>query len=258
MTDPTAIIFGGSKGIGAATVRALARGGYAVMIAARNGQACADLARELSGEGLTVEAMACDVSVFQQVAAVITQTISAFGRLDVVINSAGIMDPIAMVAESDAEEWGRCITINLTGSFHVFRAALPHFKAQKSGIIINLSSGASSNPLKGWSAYCTAKAGLSMLARCVFAEVTDQNIRIYNFQPGMVNTELTRNALAHKVNKIAEDLDPLAFDPPEVAAGAIVWLCRERPQDLSGSEVILTDPDFRRRINLSEGDVREV
>jgi NAD(P)-dependent dehydrogenase (short-subunit alcohol dehydrogenase family) len=257
MTGPVAIIFGGSKGIGAATARILAQEGYAIIVVARNGSDCEILAETLCGEGLTVKAMACDIAILDQVEAVITQTVSVFGRLDVVINSAGVMDPIAMVDESDAEEWGRCITINLTGSFHIFRAALPHFKVQKSGVIISLSSGASSSPLKGWSAYCTAKAGLVMLTRCVSAEVSDQNIRIYNFQPGMVNTELTRSALAHKVNKIAEELDPLTFDPPEVAAGAIAWLCQERPQDLSGGEVILTDPDFRRRINLNEGGLCE-
>ena len=257
MTGPVAIIFGGSKGIGAATARILAQEGYAIMVVARNGSDCEILAETLRGEGLTVKAMACDIARSDQVEAVITQTVSAFGRLDVVINSAGVMDPIAMVDESDAEEWGRCITINLTGSFHIFRAALPHFKEQKSGVIISLSSGASSNPLKGWSAYCTAKAGLVMLTRCVLAEVSEQNIRIYNFQPGMVNTELTRGALAHKINRIAEELDPTDFDPPEVAAGAIAWLCRARPRDLMGEEVILTDPQFRKRITMTEGKTGE-
>jgi len=252
MMKPAVIVFGGSKGIGAATAGMLAQEGYAVMVAARNGADCETFARELRDEGLKAHGMACDIAISSQVEAVMAKTRSHFGRLDVVINSAGIMDPIAQIESCDAEEWARCIDINLVGSFHIFRSILPSFKAQGSGVIVNLSSGASSTAIEGWSAYCSAKAGLAMLARCASAEVMDQNIRIYNFQPGMVNTELTRKALTHKVNRIAE-LDPAEFDPPESAAAAIAWLCRHRPEDLVGEEVILTDPEFRRRMTLLKG-----
>lgn len=256
--SPVAIIFGGSKGIGTATARALASEGYAVMVAARNGIACEIIANELRGKGFKAVSMACDIAVPSKVEAVIATTISVFGRLDVVINSAGVMNPIALVDDCDVEEWGRCIAINLTGSFNIFKVVLPYFKANKSGVIINLSSGASSAPLKGWSAYCTAKAGLAMLTRCVSEEVSGSGVHIYNFQPGMVNTELTRKALTHKINRIAKELDPVDFDPPEVAADAIAWLCRERPEDLIGKEVIITDPDFRQRMTLNEGRISEL
>lgn len=247
MTPPVGIIFGGSQGIGAATAKALAARGVKVAIAARNPSACDAVAQDITAAGGATLPVACDVADDGQVAAVIAATVARFGRLDFVVNSAGVMDPIGLIEDCPPDAWARCLAVNITGSFHASRAALPLLRAQNSGVIINLSSGAAFHALEGWGAYCVAKAGLAMLTKVLAAEVAGSGIRVYGFQPGMVNTALTRQALQHKVNRVA-DLDYTAFDPPEAPAVAIVWLCLNGPGDLSGHEVLFTDPAFQARL----------
>lgn len=247
MTAPAGIVFGGSHGIGAATALALAEHGASVVVAARSASSCHVVVDKIMARGGKAMAMSCDVSHSDQVAAVIALALQRFGRLDYIINSAGVMDPLAPIEESPPDAWARCIEINLNGSFYACHAALPIFRAQNSGVIVNLSSGAAFHALEGWSAYCAAKAGLAMLTRVLTAETAGSDIRIYGFQPGMINTELTRSALRHKVNRIA-DLDPATFDSPEAPAAAIAWLCRHRPRDLCGGEVVFADPAFKARI----------
>ena len=246
MTAPAGIVFGGSHGIGAATALSLAEHGATLAVAARNKSSCHVVADKIMARGGKAIAISCDVADGDQVTSAVAATIEQFGRLDYVINSAGVMDPIAPIEESSPEAWAQCIRINLIGSFHGCRAALPIFRAQNSGVIVNLSSGAAFHALEGWSAYCAAKAGLAMLTRVLAAELAGSDIRVYGFQPGMVNTALTREALQHKVNRIA-DLNPATFDPPEAPAAAIAWLCLHRPRDLSGGEVVFTDPAFKAR-----------
>lgn len=250
MTSPVGIIFGGSHGIGAATALALAEHGVSVVVAARSESSCHIVADKVMARGGKAMVISCDVSHSDQIDTAIALAMQRYGRLDYVINSAGVMDPLAPIEECPPDAWARCIEINLNGSFYACHAALPIFRAQNSGVIINLSSGAAFHALEGWSAYCAAKAGLAMLTRVLAAETAGSDIRVYGFQPGMVNTKLTREALHHKVNRIA-DLDPATFDPPAAPAAAIAWLCLHRPCDLSGSEVVFTEPAFKARLSHS-------
>ncbi|MCC5870669.1 MAG: SDR family oxidoreductase [Gammaproteobacteria bacterium] len=248
MTSPVGIVFGGSKGIGAATAKALAACGTKVAIVARHQSACDEVAQDIAAKGGTALPLACNVAAGDQVKAAIKAAVDKFGRLDFVVNSAGVMDPIGLIENCPPDAWAHCLEVNITGSYHACRAALPIFRAQDCGVIVNLSSGAAFHALEGWGAYCVAKAGLVMLTRVLAAEVAGSGIRVYGFQPGMVNTGLTRDALRHKINRVA-DLDYAAFDPPEAPAAAIVWLCLHCPNDLSGGEVLFTDPAFQARLD---------
>lgn len=251
MSRDVAIITGGNQGIGAATAVALAGNGARVVVAGRTLQKCEEIVEVIRAGGGEAAACVCDVTCVDQVDALVETALSRFGHVNILVNSAGTMEPIGYTDQCAPDEWAQCIAVNLVGSFYTSRVVLPHFRTQGSGVIVNMSSGAAFVPLEGWGAYCSAKSGLAMLTRVLTAETASTDIRIYGFQPGMVNTETTRDALKQKVNRVAS-LDPETFDPPEAPAAAIAWLCRERPEDMSGCEVDFTNQEFRRRFKAEK------
>jgi 3-oxoacyl-[acyl-carrier protein] reductase len=243
------IVTGGSKGIGAAAGAALAREGATVMLTARDGKMAGDAAKAIVDAGGKASAAACDVSNYAAVEALVRETESRFGPIDALINNAGVIEPIASVAESDPAIWARNIEINLTGAYHPIRAVLPRMIAAGGGTIVNVSSGAAIRPLEGWSAYCSGKAGLAMLTRAVHLENADKGIRIFGFQPGTTDTDMQVTIRASGVNPVSkiprENLRPVAH-----AAAAIHYLCTPAADDLNGHEFSLNDDAFYKRLNL--------
>jgi NADP-dependent 3-hydroxy acid dehydrogenase YdfG len=155
LTDKTALITGASRGIGEATARKLAACGANVVLAARSEKDIARIAGEI---GPQAAAVVCDVANYADVAAAVAFATRKFGGLDILVNNAGLIDPIARLADSDPDAWGRVVDVNVKGVYHGIRAALPVMQARRGGVIVNISSGAASSPLEGWSHYCAASA----------------------------------------------------------------------------------------------------
>ena len=243
------IVTGASRGIGAAAAAALARAGATVMLTARNGGLAADVARSITESGGRASAMACDVSDHASVEALVRETERRFGPVDSLLNTAGVIEPIATVAEGDPAIWARNIEINLIGAYNPIRALLPRMIKAGGGTIVNVSSGAAIRPLEGWSAYCSAKAGLAMLTRAIMLENTANGIRVFGFQPGTTDTDMQVTIRASGVNMISkiprENLTPVAHP-----AAAIVYLCTPAADDLNGQEFSLRDEPFRARLKL--------
>jgi len=166
MQGKVVAITGASRGIGESTARIFAQAGAKVVLLARSRDLIGALANEIGGDAL---ALACDVSDFGQVKAVVADITQKFSRLDVLVNNAGAIQPISHIATSDPQEWGQAIDVNLKGSYHCIRAVLPGMLAQGGGSILNVSSGAANAPMEGWSAYCSSKAGAAMLTRATAA-----------------------------------------------------------------------------------------
>ncbi len=253
MTDlagKVVIVTGASRGIGEAAAVALARAGASVMVAARDRALAAEVARRIVDEGGKAAAMACDVADFSTVERLVGETRERFGPVDVLVNNAGVIEPIAMIAEADPADWARGIQINLAGAFNAVRGVLPGMLAAGRGTIINLSSGAAHRPLEGWSAYCAAKAGLAMLTRAIALETGEQGIRVFGFAPGTTDTDMQVTIRASGVNRVSRiprgDLTPVAHP-----ARAIVYLCTAAADDLAGQEFALGDDTFRHRIGLA-------
>jgi 3-oxoacyl-[acyl-carrier protein] reductase len=133
------IVTGASRGIGAAAAAALAKAGATVVVTARDGKLTEEVARSIGGNA---SGKACDVSDYAAFAALVAETKSRFGRLDVLVNNAGVIEPIASIADSDPAAWARNVDINLTGAYHAIRAVLPGMLADGGGTIVNVSSGA--------------------------------------------------------------------------------------------------------------------
>ncbi len=244
------IVTGASRGIGAAAAQALAREGAKVMLTARDGTLVSEVAQAIIAGGGTAAARACDVSDYASVAGVTEETVSRFGRVDVLVNNAGVIEPIASIADSDPAAWARNVAINLSGAFNAVRAVLPGMIAAGGGTIINVSSGAAIRPLEGWSAYCSAKAGLAMLTQAIALETNGQGVRVFGFQPGTTDTDMQVAIRASGINQVSRipraNLTPVAHP-----AVAIVYLCTPAADDLNGREFSLRVDPFRARLDLA-------
>lgn len=240
------MITGASRGIGAQTARAFARTGAKVALLSRDADRIAALAGELGPDALAIP---CDVSRYREVEAAVAATVAAFGRLDVLVGNAGVIDPIAPLATADPEVWGKAIDINLKGVFHGFRAALPVMLAQGGGTVLTVSSGAAHAPVEGWSAYCASKAGAAMLTRMAHHEYGGRGIRALGLSPGTVATDMQAEIRASGINPVSR-LDWSAHIPPEWPARALVWMTGAAADPYIGQEISLRDEAIRRLVGL--------
>ena len=246
MTGKTVMITGASRGIGAAAARVFASAGANVALLARSKGDIGDIAREIGAKAV---AIACDVSQYREVEAAVAACVDGFGGLDVLINNAGVIEPISHLASADPEEWGNVIDINLKGVFHGMRAAMPVMQAAGGGSILTISSGAAHGPVEAWSHYCASKAAVAMLTRCVDKEAADKGIRAIGLSPGTVATEMQREIKASGINPISQ-LDWDDHIPADWPAKALLWMCSGDADDWLGQEISLRDDDIRRRIGL--------
>lgn len=244
LKDKAVLITGASRGIGAAAARAFAAAGARVALAARNEAAVAALAEEIGGLALR-----CDVARAADLEAAVAAVTARFGTLDVLVNNAGVVEPIAAMDEADPAAWGATIDINLKGVFHGMRAALPVMAKQGAGTILTVGSGAAYNALEGWSAYCASKAGAIMLTRAADVEYRARGVRVISLSPGTVATDMQATIRQSGVNPVSQ-LDWSDHVPPEWPARALVWMCGRAADGFLGAEVSLRDEAIRRQIGL--------
>lgn len=247
LTEKVAIVTGASRGIGRASALELARKGATILLAARTVEACEPIVTSIRSEEGKAEAVACDVSQYTDVERLVDRAFERYGRIDVLVNNAGDIEPIDLLENCDPDSWAQNIVVNLIGVFHGCRAVLPHFRQANQGII-NISSGAAYRALEGWSAYCAGKAGVAMLTEAVALETGDAGVRVYGFQPGVDTRmqEAIRNSGRSEISELPRE-EPT--DPSEPAR-MIAWLCTDEAADLSGKEVSLRDQELRRRAGL--------
>lgn len=242
------VITGASRGIGEAAARLFAQAGAKVVLAARSVAACQAITDEIAEAGGEARAVACDVADPQSVADAIAACENLFGGLDILINNAGVIEPIGRIEDLSPEDFGRVIDVNLKGVFNGLHAALPRMAA-KGGVVVNISSGAATSPLEGWSHYCASKAGALMLTRAAERENQNGPVRVVGLSPGTVATEMQVVIKASGINPVSE-LDPSVHIPTEWVARALAWLCGPDAEEFRGVDVSLRDEDIRRRIGL--------
>ena len=247
ITGKTVLITGASRGIGAAAAREFADAGANVVLLARSGAAIGDLARDIGSSALAIP---CDVSTYADVAAAMQTALAKFGKLDVVINNAGVIEPISALATSDPAAWGQAIDINLKGVYYGMRAAMPIMQAAGGGTIITISSGAAHNALEGWSHYCSSKAGAAMLTMCAHKEGAGAGIRAMGLSPGTVATEMQREIKASGINPVSA-MEWEDHIPPEWVAKALMWMCTADADAYLGQEIALRDEGIRARLGLA-------
>jgi NAD(P)-dependent dehydrogenase (short-subunit alcohol dehydrogenase family) len=238
----TVLVTGASRGIGAAAARAFAVTGARVVLLARDGAAVEALAAEIGGDA---RGYGCDVTDLAALEAIVAEV----GPVDVLINNAAILGPLAPMSDADPAEWARTITINLTGAWHGMRAVLPGMVAKGGGTVITVSSGAAHHAIEGWSAYCASKAGVAMLTESLHLEYGAKGIRALGLSPGTVATDMQRTIKASGIGPVAK-LEWSDHVPPEWPARTLVWMCSADADEFAGTEISLRQEAIRRRVGL--------
>ncbi len=245
MKNKVVVITGASRGIGEASARELAAQGAKVVLVARSKAKIEAIAKDINSSGARALALSADVSDYNSVENLFVQTIAKYGKLDVLINNAGLIEPIAKFSETEPEAWTRTVSVNLVGAYNCIRAAIDKFN--NDATIINLSSGAAFTALEGWSAYCASKAGLAMLTKSIGLE--HPQINIYGFAPGLVDTPMQAQIRQSGINPISQIAQENLASVAEVAK-AIAWLCTDYAKEYSGQEIDIRDEDFRKKAGL--------
>ena len=229
------LITGGSTGIGAETARLLAARGATVAIAARRKDKLDEVVNDIKAQGGAAAAYVLDVTDKVQVEAVVAAVVVEFGRIDVLINNAGLM-PIRPMAEVNTDEWDAMIDINLKGTLYGIAAALPRFLAQDSGHIINLSSVAGVKVFApGGTVYSGTKFAVSAISEGLRQEVGEK-IRVTSIAPGAVDSDLK-----HSTSGTATDtvLDFYKQAIPAASVARAIAFAIAQPADVDINEIVL-------------------
>lgn len=189
LTGKVALVTGASSGIGEATALALAAEGVSVAISGRRRERLESLAERILAAGGKALALPGDVSVEAEATASVVDTVAAFGRLDILVNSAGVNEA-GGIETLTSEQWQRVIDINLMGTIHACRAVFPVMKAQGSGDIINISSTAGRRAGWRFASYSTSKFGLTGFTESLRQEAGQVGIRISIIEPGATATDI--------------------------------------------------------------------
>ena len=229
LTDKIAIITGAGRGIGRATARLFAREGARVVLFSRTASQLTEVASEISGEGGHALTAVGDVSREEDVAALFQQVSQTYGRVDILVNCAGIV-AVRPFVEMDVATWDAVIGVNLRGTFLCCLMAFQMMAAQQQGVIINLSSlsgvkGVEKFP--GLSAYNVSKAGVAGLTEILAVEGQPYNIRVCTVSPGAVETEMLQQAAPHLK----------AGMTPDEMAEILLFLAGDSGRMLSGSNI---------------------
>lgn len=189
MTTKTVIVTGASRGLGEAIAYAVAELGANVVLNARSAEAIQQIAQFIRDAGGSALAIPGDVSRLEDCQYLAEKTVAEFGRIDALINNAGVLEPIARIADAAPIAWQHNLTINLIGPMMLTQASLSQLR-QRQGRVINVSTGAAVSAVPGWGAYCVAKAGLNHFNRVLAAE--ESQITAIAVRPGVVDTAMQR------------------------------------------------------------------
>ena len=255
-----AIVTGGGRGIGAATAEALASAGAAVVVTARSEDQVEAVASRLRAAGARAIGVPADVADLEQVEEVVEAALDQFSRVDILVNNAAVIWPLEEVAECDPDEWAYSINVNLVGPFNLSRNVLPVMLEQRYGRIVNISSGAATLPIAGWSAYCAAKAGLDMFTRVLAVETAGSGVTTNCLYPGMVDTEMQSDIRSVDTSETKMDFsrwhqahEQGELLAPGQVAEAVLWLAGPWSRGHSGEIFTVNDAAWLARIKSDLG-----
>lgn len=253
LKNKTALVTGGSRGIGKAIARAFLREGANVMLAARSEAELNAAHLELSEEFGKTRVAICvtDVSREEDVKKIVAETLRNFSKIDIVVNAAGIYGPIGPSEKVDFEAWKRTFEINVFGTFKVFQEVAPHMMKQRKGKIINFSGGGD-GPFPRFSAYSASKVSVVRLTETLAAEMKEYGVDVNAIAPGGVNTLFLDQAIAAGEGAVGKEQYARFLKQreaggvsPDEAAELCVFLASDASDGLSGRFISAVWDDWR-------------
>ncbi|MGD0817352.1 MAG: SDR family oxidoreductase [Methanomassiliicoccales archaeon] len=230
------VITGASSGLGEATARLLSAQGANIVLGARRLERIQSLADELTHNGGKALALSTDVTHCDQVKRLVDASVVTYGRIDVMINNAGLM-PLSPLERLEVDEWDRMIDVNIKGVLYGIAASLPYMKQQKAGHIINVSSVAGHRVTPGSAVYAATKYAVRALSEGLRQEVKPYNIRTTVISPGAVATELpnsiTQQDVSENIHKFYE-----SFAIPADSFARAVAFAMSQPEDMDVNEIL--------------------
>jgi glucose 1-dehydrogenase len=253
LTNRRALVTGSSSGLGRAIALALAKAGAQVGIHYHTEQdAAGAVVAEIRSQGGKAQAFGGDISDAGTVQQLFTELDAAFGGLEILVNNAGMDGRPALCADSDPKTWGKTIAVDLLGPYYCARQALARMLPKKRGVIVQITSVHEFIPWSGYSAYTTAKAGLSMFTKTLAQEVAGSGIRVLAVAPGAIRTPI--NANVWKNPQGLQDLDRKVamgrMGEPEEIGQVVAFLASDLASYVTGTTLpvdggMLLYPDFR-------------
>lgn len=230
-----AVITGAARGIGRACAERLARDGMTAVLLGRTLGSVEKAAEELRGEGLDAAAFACEVTDRAYVEAAAAAILERYGRVDVLVNNAGITKD-AMFHKMSYDNWDAVINTNLTGVFNICRAFVPAMREARSGCIVNLSSTSALGNI-GQANYAASKAGIMGLTRTLAKELGPYGIRVNAIMPGSTRTDMFSTVPEELVKKIESGVPLRRLAEPAEQASVVSFLCSEDASYITGQSI---------------------
>jgi len=244
LSGKVALITGGGTGIGRAIALAFAREGASVAVAGRRLEKLREVINEVHKQDAAGLAMECDVTRARDVERAVQGTVERFGRVNVLVNSAGTLH-VSTVEGISEEEWDRVMTVNVKGPFLMSRAVLPEFRKCGGGVIVNIGSVLGLVAVKDRAAYCASKGGVTMLTKAMALDHAHENIRVNCICPSIVETELVKGVFdqseqGQALRKARVATIPLGrIGQPADVAETAVFLASEESSWLTGTAIPL-------------------
>ena len=229
-----ALVTGASQGLGRALALAYAGEGASLVLNSRSEEGLRPVAEEAEGLGADALAIAADVSRGADVERMVGAAVGRFGRLDVLVNNAGLLGPRVRIEEYPEDEWRRVIDANLTGPFLVCRAVIPHLP--EGGSIVNVVSGVSVEGRAGWGAYSVSKFGVEGLTQILAAELEERGVRVNAVDTGGMRTDMRAAAYPEE--------DPNTRITPEENTAVFLYLASDESRGVTGQR--FKAQEFRR------------
>ena len=245
LENRVAVVTGAAQGLGLAIARRLARDGASVLLCDLQEEKVRGVAAAMAGDGLQAESVPLDVTDGPAVTAVFEETFRNRGRLDILVNSAGLGQKVTPTVELDGEEWRRILEVNLTGTFLCCRAAGRFMRRHESGSMVNLASINAHSPAALVAAYNAAKAGVASLTRTLAVELAAYGVRVNAVSPGPVYTDFNRRTMAQRSRTLGISRDEMVervrqaiplgrWGEPRDIASMVAYLCGSEASWITG------------------------
>lgn len=227
MSQRVAVVTGGARGIGAAIAERLATDGHAVCVADIDADAAERQTSRLCDSGKNAVSWQVDVSESASVRGMVEGLLARLGRVDVLVNNAGVTGPAAPLAEYPDEDWHRVLGVDLDGVFNCCKAVIPHMRARGSGRIVNIASIAGKEGNPNMCAYSAAKAGVIGLTKSLGKELATSGILVNCITPAVIETELLRELTDEAVKYMLQRVPMGRPGKVEEVAALVAWLASD-------------------------------